>query len=136
MKVKILDFGYKYTPYRSHYDDAGADVFILEDVEVKRGATKAIPLGFGLEIPNGYVGFIMPRSSYSKCGLVTELSPIDSGYRGEIHAIVHNQWKGDMLLKAGDRVGQLVIFPVIIANFMKGESGKKRDKNAFGSTGN
>ena len=57
------------------------------DCSLQPGEVARIPLGFGLIIPDGFAGYVFPRSSMAAKGLVCELPPIDSGYRGEIHAI-------------------------------------------------
>lgn len=134
MKIKIIDFGYAKLPYRAHANDAGADVHSTENVILKAGSTHVIPLGFGLELPDGYAGFIFPRSGLSKKGIVCELPPIDSGYRGEIHAIVSNVSQEDYVINANDRIGQLVIMPVVIADFIDYDI-KERGDGAFASTG-
>ena len=92
MKIKLIDFGLKkdHHPFRPHENDAGADVFMPYDCTLKPGEIARIPLGFGLIIPDGYAGYVFPRSSMAVKGLVCELPPIDSGYRGEIHAIISN----------------------------------------------
>ena len=61
---------------------------------------------------------MFPRSSLAIKGLVCELPPIDSGYRGEIHAIVSNVSSIRQTIKKDTRIGQLVITPVIIADFV------------------
>ena len=136
MKIKILDFGAPADrlPFRAHSNDAGADVFSPKNQELAPGQTVLIPLGFGLELPDGFAGYIFPRSSMSACGVVCELPPIDSGYRGEVHAIVSNVGKNPYYIKEGDRVGQLVITPVMIADFVT-ELADTRGMEAFGSTG-
>ena len=93
-----------------------------------------LALGFGLEIPDGYAGYVFPRSSLAVKGLVCELPPIDSGYRGEIHAIVSNVSSIRQTIKKDTRIGQLVITPVIIADFVL-DLGRGRGTGAFGSTG-
>ena len=92
------------------------------------------PLGFGLELPDGLVGYIFPRSSLSAKGIVCELPPIDSGYRGEVHAIVSNVGNDSYDIKKGDRIGQLVIMPVVVPEFTYDESAA-RGTGAFGSSG-
>lgn len=92
------------------------------------------PLGFGLELPDGLVGYIFPRSSLSAKGIVCELPPIDSGYRGEVHAIVSNVGNDGYDIKKGDRIGQLVIMPVVVPEFTYDESAA-RGTGAFGSSG-
>lgn len=136
MKVKIIDYGLPYDrlPFRVHYNDAGADVYSDTNFTLEPGEVRALPLGFGLELPDGYAGFIFPRSSLSKKGIVCELPPIDSGYRGEIHAIVSNVGAEPYMIKDGDRIGQLVILPIIVADFVT-TKGETRDTTAFGASG-
>lgn len=139
MKVKVIDFGYEKLPFRAHENDAGADVHAClhkEDViTLMPGATAKIPLGLGLCLPDGYAAYVFPRSGLSSKGIVCELPPIDSGYRGEIHAIVHNGSRIPFDISNGDRIGQLVIIPIVIADFVT-ETGPERGDGAFGSTGN
>lgn len=136
MKIKILDFGLpkEHFPFRSHDNDAGADVYLPFDCTVNPGEVARIPLGFGLELPDGYAGYIFPRSSLAAKGIVCELPPVDSGYRGQIHAIVSNVGSQKQQLFKGSRIGQLVIMPVIIAEFVR-EFGEARGTGTFGSTG-
>lgn len=133
MKIKLIDFGGN-PPKRNHYNDAGADVYIMNEVTLLGHETKALPLGFGLEIPDGYMGIIQPRSGHAKRGIIAHIPPIDSGYRGEIHAIVTNNTGENVLLEAGERVGQLVILPIIIADFVS-ELDNERGTKAFNSSG-
>lgn len=134
MKIKLIDYGYTQAPSRKHYNDAGVDVYIQKDVRLSPHAVTKIPLGFGIEVPDGYAGYVFPRSSLAAQGLVCELPPIDSGYRGEINAIVSNVTDDVAELQAGERVGQLVIMPVIIADYVT-NTGEERKTGAFGSTG-
>ena len=92
MKIRIIDFGLpeNHRPLRSHANDAGADVYMPFDCTLEPGGIAKIPLGFGLEVPDGYAAYVFPRSSLAAKGVVCELPPVDSGYRGEIHAIVSN----------------------------------------------
>lgn len=138
MKIEIIDFGYKKFPLRAHYNDAGADVYVdlkaLDFIAVPPNNTVKIPLGFGLKIPDGMAAFVFPRSGLSTRGIVCELPPIDSGYRGEIHAIVTNCSNTQFEIYNGDRIGQLVILPIIIPEFVS-EINKTRGDHGFGSTG-
>ncbi len=79
-------------------------------------------------------GYVFPRSSMAAKGLVCELPSVDSGYRGEIHAIISNVSSKTQTLKKGARVGQLIITPVVIADFVSG-LGEERGTGGFGSTG-
>lgn len=133
MKIKLLDFG-GLPPTRKHYNDAGADVYADKSYTLHPHSTVKIPLGFGLEIPDGFTGFIFPRSSLSAQGVVCELPPIDSGYRGEVHAVMTNLGMHTYTVAPGDRIGQLVILPVVLPEFVK-ELGEQRGNGAFGSSG-
>jgi len=65
---------------------------------------------------------------------VCELPPIDSGYTGEVHAIISNVGNGEYEIREGDKIGQLVIMPVVIPDFTF-DSWDERGTGAFGSTG-
>lgn len=134
MKIKIINYGYKNLPSRKHYNDAGADVYSTKELVVYPHTTERIPLGLGLELPDGYAGFVFPRSGLSSEGIVCELPPIDSGYKGEINAIVSNVSDKPYKVNIGDRIGQLVIIPVVIADFVVDEL-EERGTGAFASTG-
>lgn len=134
MKLKLIDFGYKHKPLRAHANDAGADVYSTQTVEIPPNTTVAIPLGFGIELPVGYAGYVFPRSGLSAKGITCELPPIDSGYKGEWHAILTNNSTSPYMVHEGDRVGQILITPVVIAEFIT-ENTKERGTNAFASTG-
>ena len=136
MKIKLIDFGVPESrrPFRPHGNDAGADVYMPYDCTLQPGGIAKIPLGFGIEIPDGYAGYIFPRTSMAVKGLVCELPPVDSGYRGEIHAIVSNVGNEARTLPKDSRIGQLIIMPVVIADFVN-DLGGERGKGAFGSTG-
>lgn len=138
MKIKVIDFGYKNLPKRAHDNDAGADVYarIPDEVfQIDPHITVKIPLGIGLELPDGYMACVYPRSGLASKGIVCELPPIDSGYRGEIHVIVHNGSDEPFVVKNGDRIGQLVVTPVVIADFVTEFESEERGAAAFGSTG-
>ena len=136
MKIKLIDFGVPdgHRPYRAHDNDAGADVYMPYDCTLQPGEIAKVPLGFGIEVPDGYAGYVFPRSSMAVKGLVCELPPVDSGYRGEIHAIVSNVGNEAQTLTKDSRIGQLIIMPVVIADFVN-DMGGQRGAGAFGSTG-
>lgn len=134
MKIKIIDFGSEKLPKRAHYNDAGADVYCPKDVFIGDGKTVAIGLGFGVEIPDGLMGMIYVRSGMARKGITVEMPPIDSGYRGEIHAVITNHTGGAIKLEKGDRIGQLVVQPIVLVEYVK-ELGDERNTGAFGSTG-
>ena len=138
MKIQVIDFGYEKLPFRAHQNDAGADVHVcmheFTSRIIKPQETVKVPLGLGLILPDGCAAYVFPRSGLSSKGIVCELPPIDSGYRGEIHAIVTNCGTSNFEIKNGERIGQLVIMPIVIADFVT-ESGEERGTGGFGSTG-
>lgn len=134
MKVKLIDYGYINAPKRAHANDCGADVYAMADAVVGPHTVCCMPLGFGLDLPDGYAAFVFPRSGLSAQGVVCELPPVDSGYTGEIHAIISNLSDKEYHIERGDRIGQLVIIPIVIADFVT-DKGKERGNGAFASTG-
>lgn len=135
MRVKLIDFGYENAPKRAHFNDAGADVYSTISCHIPPGDTRKIPLGFGLELPDGYMAIMMPRSGHAAKGIVSQVAPADSGYKGELHAIITNNSRyNTMKVEKGDRIAQLVIIPIIIPDFVT-DLGEQRGIGAFGSTG-
>lgn len=134
MKVKIHRLENGTVPARQHYNDAGADVYTAEGVTLKPHETRRIPLGFLLELPDGFMACVFPRSGMSCGGIVCELPPIDSGYTGEVHAIVSNLTDKLHKIPGGTCIGQLVIMPIVLADFVE-DLGDERGDNGFGSTG-
>ena len=136
MKIKLIDFGVPegHRPYRAHDNDTGADVYMPYDCTLQPGEIAKVPLGFGIEVPDGYAGYVFPRSSMAVKGLVCELPPVDSGYRGEIHAIISNVSNEAHTISKDTRIGQFVITPVVIADFVS-ERKDERGTSAFGRTG-
>lgn len=136
MKIKINKLTPEAAlPHRKHYNDAGADVYLNDDVMISPGQIKKIPLGWSIEIPDGFMGLLMPRSSMAARGFVATYTPIDPGYRGEVSLMVHNTTSDDVgLFIQGERLAQLVIVPVVYANFVT-ELEEARGVGGFGSTG-
>lgn len=137
MKIRLIDFGAaeeNFLPTRAHYNDAGADVYARKSIELKPGQVTSMGLGFGVAIPSGHVGFVFTRSSLSAKGIDCLLPPIDPGYRGEIHAVLANVGDKTRRITAGDRIGQLVVLPCVIPDYVF-DLGAERGKDAFGSTG-
>jgi dUTP pyrophosphatase len=83
------------------------------------------------------MGLLLPRSSCAQEGWSVESPPIDSSYRGEIHAMLHNRGQKTWRINTGDRIVQLVIVPClqIVPEFVSELSSTERGANGFGSTG-
>lgn len=132
MKIRILNYGYNILPRRTKDFDAGLDIFIQKSMTIKKNTTIKIPTGFGLEIPHGFVGYIMPRSSLASKGLIITPIPIDSEYSGEIHVVLTNVGE-DYPILIGERIAQIVIMPVVLPELVTKYT--VRGANGFGSSG-
>lgn len=134
MKIKMIKFDNFKAPRREHYNDSGADCFAAESVTLDPHSVTAVPLGVGFELPDGYDMIIHCKSGLSKKGIWAANAPVDSGYRGEVHAILHNTTDEPYYIEAGTKVGQVVVRPVLYPEFVE-ELGEERAAGAFGSTG-
>jgi len=121
---------------------AGAD--LCADLEapltLAPGQRALVPTGFAIEIPPGFEGQVRPRSGLAvKHGVSMPNAPgtIDSDYRGELQVALVNLGQAAVTLQRGDRIAQLVIAPVVRAEFtLAGELGEtERGSGGFGSTG-
>ena len=127
----------------AHETDAGADLYAIKNVTIYAKEKAIIETGIAINIPQGYVGFITPRSGLALNKSLTVLnSPgtIDSGYQGEIKVILLNTdpWK-EKYIKKNDRIAQIVFQKIEKAEFLLSESfnnESNRSDNGFGSTGN
>ena len=134
MKVKINKFKENVKlPFRAHYNDAGADVYSLEDYVLEPHTTAKLPLGFGMELPDGFQCNVYPRSGLSSKGIISQIPPIDSGYTGEVHAIITNTTDKQYIIKKDDKIAQLVVTPILLVDFVE-SLGEERGANGFGST--
>lgn len=121
---------------------AGADVCALlsEPVVIKSGKSAMIPTGLFVEIPEGYEIQVRPRSGLAAKNGITVLNTpgtIDSDYRGELKIILINLGEKDFIINSGDRIAQIVVAPVIQAEFLKTDSLSQTERGSlgFGSTG-
>jgi dUTP diphosphatase len=121
--------------------DAGADLVTTSDVEIGPGERAVVGTGIALAIPDGYAGFVHPRSGLAaRVGLSVVNTPgtIDAGYRGEIRiCLINHDPREPVRLRRGDRVAQLVIQRVEHAVFREvdGLADSARGTGGYGSTG-
>ncbi len=136
LKIKRLKENAKLPSY-AHPGDVGLDVFALEDMVIQPGEQTLVYHGFALEFEEGYGAFVMDKSSVAKAGLKTLGGVFDAGFRGEYNSQVINVGKEPYVIEAGDKVAQLVILPVTIAELEETDtlSESSRGTGAFGSTG-
>ena len=119
---------------------SGMDVCAATGATIKPGETVLIPTGIVVEIPPHYEGQVRSRSGLAlKHGIVVLNSPgtIDSDYRGEVKIILSNSGKEEFAVRAGDRIAQLVIAPVVRALWeeVPSLSETARGAGGFGHTG-
>jgi dUTP pyrophosphatase len=140
LKIKILDKTIP-VPKFAHIGDAGIDLYSSIDYVLKPFERKLVPTGIKVEIPEGYAGFVQPRSGLAinhGISLVNTPGLIDSGYRGEIKAILINfDPVENFEIKKGDKICQLVIMKIENAEivFKDDLDESDRGEGGFGSTG-
>jgi dUTP pyrophosphatase len=103
-------------PERAYAGDAGLDLAACERVELAPGERAGVGTGLAVAIPDGYAGFVQPRSGLAlRHGISIVNTPglVDSGYRGELRIILINTDERDrFVVEPGMRIAQLVVVPV------------------------
>lgn len=127
-------------PKAAKAGDVAFDLYSVIDYEIKPGERYAVPTGIAMEIPPGYEGQVRPRSGLAlKEGITVLNAPgtIDSGYRGEVKAIIINHSDASFQITKGMRISQLAIRPVPKVTFAEVDelSDTDRGEGGFGSTG-
>ena len=138
MKVKLMN-EYAQLPTRGSKDAAGLDLYCPFYIKVPANSQKKIPLGLAVEIPKGYMGLLVPRSSMSKTPLrcANSVGVIDADYRGELSIAYENISCSDYMIFRGDRIAQLIIVPIAIVDVEEAQtlSETERGDGGYGSTG-
>lgn len=121
-------------------EDAGMDLYAVEEVVLPPGSRASVGCGLALEIPPGYEGQVRPRSGLAaKHGITLVNAPgtIDPGYRGEVRVLMINLGQDAYTVRPGERVAQLVIGAYAAAEWSWAESLDDSDRGGggFGSTG-
>jgi dUTP pyrophosphatase len=128
-------------PTRAHPGDAGLDLYALESAALEPGERASIATGIAVEISPGHAGLVLPRSGLAaRHGISVVNAPglIDSDYRGEVRVLLLNTDREHRFeLSAGDRVAQLVVVAVEIADVVEVPtlSQTVRGAGGFGSSG-
>jgi len=141
LKIQKLDKTLK-TPEYAHIGDAGLDLYSALDCILRPYERRKVPTGIKIAIPDGYAGFVQPKSGLAiKSGLSLVNTPglIDSGYRGEVCAILINlDPEKEFVIKHGDKICQLVIQKVedVEIEITDELENTSRGEGGFGSTGN
>ena len=129
-------------PSYSTEGSSGMDVraAIENELIIKAGKVNLVPTNLSIEIPLGYEIQVRPRSGLAAkhgIGVLNSPGTIDSDYRGEVKIILFNFSEEDFIIRRGDRIAQLVLAEVIIANVKETNNlnSSDRGEGGFGHTG-
>jgi dUTP pyrophosphatase len=127
-------------PTRAYAGDAGVDLAAAEAVTLAPGERVAVATGVAVAIPEGYAGLVAPRSGLAQrhgLGIVNAPGVVDAGYRGEIRVILINHGAESVRLARGERIAQLLVVPVSVAQMVEVDELPRSERGAggFGSTG-
>ena len=139
LEVRQLDPALPVPSY-AHPGDAGLDLHAADATVLRPGERALVPTGLAVAIPDGWAGFVHPRSGLALDHGVTVLNApgtIDAGFRGEIRVALVNHGDAAVEISHGQRIAQLVLMPVGRATVRPVErlSDTARGTGGFGSTG-
>ena len=97
-------------PTRKHESDAGLDFYALKPVLIRPGEMKIVDTGIAIQLPQGTMGMIKPKSGHNR---LIGAGIIDEGYRGEIRVKVYNTGHNNIYINQGDPVAQLIVVPIL-----------------------
>jgi len=127
-------------PARAYTGDAGFDLAACERIELGPGERSIVATGLAVAIPEGYAGFVQPRSGLAaRDGLTIVNTPglVDSGYRGELQVILLNtDREHPFVVEPGMRIAQLVVLPVPEVELLEVDElpASERGVRGFGSS--
>lgn len=125
-------------PRYAHPGDAGMDLFAIEPLTLEPGERKVVPLGFSLELEEGYAAIVKDKSGLAKeHGLHNLAGVCDAGYRGEYSILLINLGDAPVSIAAGQKIAQLVILAIPQVEMIESEelAASARADGGFGSTG-
>lgn len=140
IEIKALNEAAKIPSY-AYSGDAGMDLSASESLTLQPFERALVPTGLAIALPEGYAGFVLPRSGLAiKHGITVVNTPglIDSNYRGELKIILQNTDPHEpFTIHGGDRIAQLVVMPVPHMSFTPVDvlSNTERGEGGFGSSG-
>jgi dUTP pyrophosphatase len=127
-------------PSQAYAGDAGLDLAACDRHELVPGGRAVVPTGLAVAIPEGYAGFVQPRSGLAaKHGITIVNTPglVDSGYRGEVNVVLLNTDAAEsFVVEPGMRIAQLVVLPVAAVNPVEAAvlPPSERGERGFGSS--
>ena len=135
MNIKLEKWAYM--PERAHSTDAGADLRTPHDVIVMPHSSAVVDTGVHIELPPNTVGMLKSKSGLNVKHGITSEGVIDVGYTGSIVVKLYNHSDKPYGFKAGDKISQLVIMPILTPSFVQVDEFEEteRGNNGFGSSG-
>ncbi len=140
VQVRLLEADLP-APAYAHDGDAGADLVTRVDVTLQPGERALVPTGVAIALPDGYAGFVHPRSGLAArhgLGIVNAPGTVDAGYRGEIMvSLVNHDRDAPITLSRGDRIAQLVVQQVerVVFDVVESLPDSVRGERGHGSSG-
>lgn len=134
-------------PAYAHADDAGADLVSAETFDLAPGERRLVRTGVAIALPQGYAGFVHPRSGLAArhgISIVNAPGTVDAGYRGEIKVcLLNTDLTAAVRITRGDRIAQLVVQQIARARFVPvpqlpdsaTSAQRRRGTGGHGSTG-
>jgi len=128
-------------PSRAFAGDAGLDLAACERVELRPGERALVGTGLAVAIPDGYAGFVQPRSGLAArhgISIVNTPGLVDAGYRGELKvALLNTDIRDSFVVEPGMRIAQLVVLPIPAVQPVEVDELPASDRGAdgFGSSG-
>ncbi|MFO7814824.1 MAG: dUTP diphosphatase [Halanaerobiales bacterium] len=140
IEVKKMDDEVKLPSYQHYGEDCGIDLMSRAQYTLQPGEYKLIKTGLKIAIPQGYGGFVYPRSGLALKKGITVLNAdgvIDPGYRGELGVILINHSTSEFQINKNDRIAQLIIHKTFEIEWKEVNelSKSKRSSGGFGHTG-
>lgn len=137
IKVKKLSSD-AIVPKYAHEDDAGLDVYSIQNLVLKPHYRAVVKTGISMELPKNHVALVWDKSGMASKGIKTMGGVIDAGYRGEYKIVLVNLSSKDFEIKKGQKIAQILIQKVEKPEIEEVKKLKKssRGGGGFGSTGN
>lgn len=135
MRIR-LDPG-AFPPFRAHPTDAGLDIRAMTGGLVRAGQSATFRTGVHIELPKNTAGLFVSKSGLMINHDITATGLVDEGYAGEVMVKLFNHGMVDYSVKAGDKIGQLVVMPVLYepVEIVDSINAGDRGSDGFGSSG-
>lgn len=131
MNYKLFNNNTK-IPTKSYTYDGGFDLYLPTEVIIHPFETICVGLGIGFEVPKGYAGMLVPRSSTAKKGLISQTQLIDCGYTGEIHLVLTNCSLETYSFEKDTRLVSFVVYNILNEQLTEVKEFQETDRGSKG----